>query len=369
VIGGLFNAASAMDKTSESGMALAEAEKSLAAAKAALFAPITRLRTELLQNAAVLVNNIAGFREMAAAEGLATAATVTLESAMILFRSPLILVAAAIAGVKFGLDEMAASLKAFTESEDQIGRIAISLRNMGNTFPIGEVQEFADHLSLLTGVDNEAIASLAAMAIQFDLTRKQAEALVPAVLDIATRVGAAPEEVEKAILRFTSTGQTRGLLALYINPKEIKGDIHDIDNVISQLRHNSEGTAESFRSILPGEVIALKTAADNFHEAFGRLMGPAEQAWLELRIRFFEGAARLIEMLADYYHLPTAADLGKGKANPLALKGDPEQTAALKGIEEHTAVLDPLVKQVLGGKGTVARRSFTWRDQRLAFGI
>jgi hypothetical protein len=31
--------------------------------------------------------------------------------------------------------------------------------------------------------------------------------------------------------------------------------------------------------------------------------------------------------------------------------------------------LDPLVRQVLGGQGDVARRAFTYRDVRISFGV
>jgi hypothetical protein len=57
-----------------------------------------------------------------------------------------------------------------------------------------------------------------------------------------------------------------------------------------------------------------------------------------------------------------AANIGTGKAR-LAT----EETLAK--IERNTAQLTPLVQQVIGGPGTVARGAFTFRDARMAFGI
>lgn len=306
---------------------------------------------------------------VAESEGVATAATASLSAAMaFLAENPIVLV---IAGFTALIGIAGKALSAFSESEDQIARIALQMRNLGNVFPIGELTEFAGRLSQLTGIDDEQIAALGAMAVQFGLTRQQTEAFIPTVLDVATATHKSFQEVETAILRATR-GQTRGLLALGIDPSKIKGDLHDVDNLIRQVGAGFEGTAAAFRGTLPGTVSALQTSVGNLFEAIGRFISPVVVPLLNTLIFVLDKVTALLTFIADKFSwaFPTAAALGQGgKANELALKGDPEQTAALQGIEKNTAVLDPLVKQVLGGKGTVARRAFTWRDQRLAFGI
>jgi len=305
---------------------------------------------------------------MAEAEGVAAGATAALSAAMsFLAENPLVLV---IAGVTALVGVLGKGLSAFSESEDTIARLAISMRNLGNVFPTEELVEFAGGLSQLTGIDDEAIASLGAMAIQFGLTRQQAESLVPTVLDVATATHKSFEEVESAILRFTATGNARGLLALRIDPRSLKGDLTDIDNVVRQIGSHFEGTAEAFRGTLPGTVNALQTSVGNLFEAIGRFISPVVVPLLNLFISSLDKATALLTAIADFFHLPTAADLGKGgKANDLALKGDPEQTELMRQTANNTAKLDPLVREVLGGKGIQARRAWNLRDSRMAFGV
>jgi hypothetical protein len=368
LVGGTLAAASAMDVAAKSESALAAAQAELNAAQTALLAPITAMIAETTQLAAVLVNNVAGFGAMAAAEGLATAATVTLESALALLESPLVIIAAALATLTAGVAIAAKGLSEFSKSEDQIARVAIQMKNLGDVFPISELSDFSERLSNLTGIDDEVITSLGVAAAQFGLTRKQIEQDLPKILDIAQANKISPEQAF-GILKRAAGGRTQGLRALNINPDAIKGDLHDINNLINQVGSSFTGTAEAFRQTLPGTVDALHTAIGNLFEAIGRFISPVAVPLLNIFIAGIEKATALLNAIANLLHLPTAADLDKGKASPLALKGDPEQTAALKGIEENTASLQPFVKQVLGGRGTEARRAFTWRDQRLAFGI
>lgn len=305
----------------------------------------------------------AGATEMAAAEGVATAATVGLEAALaplLVLLAPLLTLAAAIGFAK-------KSLEAFSESEDAVARLAVQMKNLGNVFPTNELLDFSSKLSQQTGIDDEAIASLGAMAVQFGVTRQQAEKLIPTVLDISVATKKSSEEVLQALLR-ASRGQTRGLLALGIDPSKIKGDLHDVNNLISQVGKGFAGTAAAFRGTLPGTIEALKTSVGNLFEAIGRFISPVVVPLLNLFIKGIDKATELLTRLADFLHIPTAAALGEGAANPLALKGDPEQTALLGKIESNTkSSSDALVKSVLGGPGTIAKGAATARDFRLAF--
>lgn len=367
-VSGILNLATSSSTAAVAATGLAEANAALNAAQAALLAPVTAMIAESTQLAAVLIANVAGFGEMAAAEGLATAATVTLESALALLASPLVVIVGLLAALVAGVAIAGKGLEAFSKSEAAIGRLAIELRDMGNVFPAEELVAFSHHLQDMTGIAHTAIERLGGLAASFGFTRAQIEKTIPVAIDIGVARGLDPEQVLRRIF-MAATGRKQGLVALGIDPNKVKGDVHDVNNLLEQLSHQFRGTAEAFRNTLPGTTEALKNSVSRFFEAIGRFISPVVVPLLNLFIFAIDQAAALLKAIADFLHIPTAADLGKGKANELALKGDPEQTAALQGIEKNTAVLDPFIKHVLGGKGDVARRSVTWRDTRMAWGI
>lgn len=308
------------------------------------------------------------FTQMAEAQNLATAASGALHTAFGALNSPLAQIGLVAGIVTAEIGFLVSSVKAFSQSEDSIARVATQMRLLGNTFPIDDLIEFSGRLSHLTGIDDELITTLGASAARFGLNRAQIEKMLPTVLDLAVALKKNPEDVLRTIER-ASRGRPQGLVTLGIDPTKIKGDLKDINNLINQIGRGVEGTAVAFRGTLPGTLVALNTATTNFQEAVGRFFSPAVVAVLNYFISNLEVFTAVLTKLADLLHLPTAAALGQGKASPLALKGDPEQTGLLGEIAKNTAALSPFVDKVLGGTGEVAARSFTWRDARAGFGI
>jgi len=315
-----------------------------------------------------LAQSAQGFSAVAAAEGVAAAATTTLGAALdFLAANPLILV---IAGITTLVAGMGKALSAFSESEKAIGRLATELRDMGNVFPADQLVAFANHMQDLTGISHRQIEALGGLAASFGLTRAQIEKMMPVIIDISVARNLTPEQVLQRMLRSTQ-GISRGLIGLGIDPRRIKGDIHDINNLISQLGAQFGGTAQAFRNTLPGTVEALGTSVTRLFEALGRFISPAVVPVLNLLISAVDKLSAALTTIADAFPglFPTAADLGKDKPNDLALKGDPEQTGLLKGIEQNTSGLDKAISQIYGGSGEVLRRSYTVRDMRMARGI
>lgn len=303
----------------------------------------------------------------AAAEAGVAASTATLSAAFGALGGPLGL---AIAGFVALTAVASKSLSAFSDSEDTIARLAIRMRNLGNAFPIGELTAFSTQLGQQLGIDDELIAKTAAMGTGFGLNRKQIENALPKVLDIAVANKVSPDEVLEKIFQ-ASKGRTRGLIdALKIDPAKLKGDLRDVNNLINQIGAGFAGTAAAFRNTLPGTVAALKVSMGNLWEALGRFISPIVVPLLNLLIKGIDAVTNALDRLATFLHLPTAAQIGGGNASSIAFKGDPEQTAALNGIQANTAkTADALVKSVLGGPGTIARQAFTWRDGQMALRI
>jgi len=260
------------------------------------------------------------------------------------------------------------SVDAFAQSEDAIARVAIRMRNLGNVFPLADLIAFSDKMEALTGIDGELITTLGATAAGFGETRAQIEKNIPAILDIAAATKKGPIEVLNILQRATK-GRTQGLFGLDVNPALLKGDLTDINNLIQQIGKSVEGTAEAFRFTLPGSIKAADNALTNMEEAVGRLLSPFKFAFLEGLILELTGITANLNAIADFFHIPTAARLGEGKANPLAVKGDPEQTEYQRQTAENTKKLDTFISQVIGGTGEVAGRSFTWRDAKAAWGV
>lgn len=313
------------------------------------------------------------FTKLAAAEGVVHAATATLGGGLTaLAGSPLALVGLAVGAATLAMKVHGEALKAFGDSEDSIARVAIQMRNLGNVFPIDQLNDFAGGLTRLTGIDDELITSLGVAAAQFGLTRKQIEADLPKILDIAVANKMDPNEVFTKFKQ-AAGGRLQGLRAFNINPDLIKGDLRDIDSLINQVGKSFEGTAAAFRNTLPGTVNAFHTAVGNLAEAIGRLLSPTWVPLLNLFIGAIERATALLQAIADFFHLPTAADLGKGRAGStagaMALKGDPEHTELLGQIAGSTASTSQFISEVLGGSGEVARSAFSTREARMAFGI
>jgi hypothetical protein len=358
--GGLLRAAASTE-------VLAEAQDALNVAQAALLAPLTTMLAETTTLTAELFGAVAGFGALAASEGVAAAATAVLDAALALLASPLVLVVGLLATLTAGAIIAAKSLSAFSDSEDTIARLAIRMRNLGNVFPVKELTAFSGKLGQQLGIDDELIAKTAALGAGFGLSRKQIENAIPKVLDIAVANKVSPDEVLEKIFQ-ASKGRTRGLISLGIDPAKIKGDLHDVNNLIDQIGAGFAGTAAAFRNTLPGTVDALKVSVGNLFEALGRFISPVVVPLLNLLIKGIDHLTNALDRIATFLHLPTAADIGGGDASKIAFKGDPEQTALMQQTADNTKkASDALVKSVLGGPGAIARQAFTLRDAKLAF--
>ncbi len=372
LIGGLASAEQSLLRIAEADVAVSAAQGDMNTALAAALLPVSAMIAETKTLTADLLSAALTFEAMAAAEGVAAAATAVLDALLGLLESPLILLIGALAVLTAGALAAGKALSAFSESEATTARLALQMRDLGNVFPTSQLVAFANRLQDTTGISHKVIESLGATAAQFGLTRQQIEKALPVTLDVAAAKGINPEEVLNRILR-ASRGRTQGLVALGIDPSKLTGDLKDVNDLIDQVGRHFSGVAEGFRNTLPGTVGALSASMSRLWEALGRFISPVVVPLLNALIAGVDKLSALLTRIADLFPrlFPTAASLGAGAgASSIAFKGDPEQTAALQGIEKNTKnTADAFVKAVLGGGGAVARSAFTARDARIAFGI
>lgn len=373
LLGGLGAMERGLASVALADTAVAAAQTDLDAALSAALLPISAMVSETKTLTAGLLNSVLTFGALAEAEGIAAAATGVLDAALGLLLSPLALIAAGLAVITGGLLVASKAASAFGETEGTTARVALQMRNLGNSFPMPELMQFANHMQDLTGINHNTIISLSGLAAQWGLTKDQIKLAAKVSTDIAASSAEhlAPDQVLRRILEATS-GRTQGLRMLGINPEKIKGDIHDVNNVLSQIGQGFSGVASGFRQTLPGAVQALSSSMQRLWEAIGRFLGPALLPVINGLIRAVDSLTALLARWSDALHLPTGAELGAGGTvgSSLALKGDPEQTGLLRGIEKNTAkTADSFVRNVLGGSGKVAEAAFTIRDAKVAFAI
>jgi len=371
VISGITNLSTNLLRAAASTEAMKEAQETLNVAQAALLAPLTTMIAEVTTLSADLISATLTFGAMAEAEGVAAAATAVLDAALALLEAPLVLIIGLLAALTLGAIAAAKALSAFGDEEKSVSRVRLQLQALKGSIPFPDLKAFSDHLEHLTGISHNTIQSLGATAAQFGLTKSQIEKLLPVTLDIAQAKGLDPEQVLTKLLR-ASRGRPQGLVALGIDPSKIQGDLKNVDNLINQVGKGFAGTAEGFRNTLPGTTAALGTAMENLFKALGRFIGPVVVPVLNLLISGIEKATALLNRLADFLHIaaPGDAALAGGKSNPLALKGDPEQTELMAQTANNTQKMsDAFHKGVLGGPGTIANRAFSARDAKIAFGI
>lgn len=304
-----------------------------------------------------------GSEALSVAEQKTIASTLGLSTAFeVLAANPIVGAVLGIAAVVGGL---ATAVKAFGEADLSTVRLSQQMQNLGNVFPTEDLLDFASALSRTTGIDDELIASLGGVAARFGLARNQIERLLPTVLDISAQTGIDPAQVEQTLLR-ASRGRKQGLIALGIDPSKVKGDITDINNLVEQLNHQFQGSAEAVRQTVPAALQALATSFGNLLESLGRLFGFAAVSLINKLADAVQGLADQLESLADFLGIPTQTPV-KGGAGDLAFTGDPEQTRILDQIEGNTRdTKNALIEKVIGGGGQVASRAYTWRDVQIA---
>lgn len=308
------------------------------------------------------------------------------------------------AGIAAGIGLLKKSVQAFGEAEQAIFRSTIVLRNLGNTYPIEKAQAFAAALQATTSADDEAVVGVISLLKQFGAGDAQVEGLTKSILDLSAATGidlkSATEIVGRAAL-----GQTRGLKQLGIQMTDTGNRAKNLALIQEKINALFGGAAAAETNTFFGALKRLEQAFGNVLETAGEgistlvplinklsdalnslaqnkslstaLIGAASGAAIGGSLGLLGGTpfsvgggalgggliggaiGALLGLLPG--HKNAAEQVGTGKAR-LATE------STLQKIADNTAQLSPFIRQVIGGTGEVARRSFTFRDARMAFG-
>lgn len=261
-----------------------------------------------------------------------------------------------LAGLAAGL---IAAFRPFAEAEQSTLRAAFALRAFGSELSFDELSAFADQLQRITGLDDDAIISLGALGAQFGLTRQEILRTIPVVADLAVRTGRDLQDVFTTLIRATR-GRPQGLIALGIDPARIRGDIHDINNVLSQVGDQVKGLAALNRDTLGGSFRALLNQIGDTFEAFGAALAPVVTPIINFLNDSFSGWELAFQRIRDYLVqiglvAPGVETKVGGQFGASAgIKGDPEQTELMRQTARNTEKMtDAVLRQAFGGAGSI----------------
>ncbi len=308
------------------------------------------------------------------------------------------------AGIAAGIGLIKKSVSAFGESEQSIFRSTIVLRNLGNSYPVEKAQEFASALQATTAADDEALVGVQAMLKSFGVMDNQIPGLTKTILDTSEALGIDLNEATRAVA-LGSLGYTRGLRQLRIQMADTGNQAKNLEIEQKKLDALYGGAAAARINTYQGAIDRLGKAFDNVFETAGdganvlvtainklatalnslsenkilsrALVGAGVGAGVGFGVGalgatpFSAGAGLLGGSLIGGLvgallgllpgHKNAAAQIGTGKSRAAT-----EDT--LQKVADNTAQLNPLIRQVIGGTGEVARGALSFRDMRMAWG-
>ncbi len=303
-----------------------------------------------------------------------------------------------------GVSLLKQTIDAFRQQETEIFRATVIFRNLGNSYPVEKAQAFASALQQTTAADDEALVGVQALLKSYGVADSQIQSTTKTVLDASEALGVDLTSAATAVARGMQ-GQTRALRLLRVQMQDtgntarnlavIQQKLNDLyghaaaarintlDGALTRLGqswHNILETAGNISGVVNG-INALATAFNNLSKSqagsgglAGALIGGGIGAGAG---GLFGGPAGILPgllggallgggvggLLGHFSKTRNAAEqIGTGKGR-LATED------TLREIANNTAQLNPLIRQVIGGTGEVARRSFSYRDARMAFGV
>ena len=349
--------------------AMSDASASLARSMSLLVGPLTQMTAEFRIHLAHLIAVIANTRDFAAAEGIAAAATAIWQAAVTLLNTDLaalILTLGAVAGVVAGVVAVAAivskGFKQFGADTEDIFRAAVVLRNRGMEPMIKTLQDLGKELQKTTAIDDEAVVGLGGLLAQFGVASGQIPAAVKAIVDANQAGKGSLDELGRAFGRAV-LGGGRGaamLRRIGIDFKNTGDRVADTNTLIKDFNQLFGGAAAARRNTPQGAFETFQEAFANFMSAIGRIAAPAVVVFLNSLTDLLNFLTAKLEEFAAYLErigvlapLNPAAGVGGGGA----LAGD-ETLGELQAINKNTKqMLDAIVRQVIGGPGSIAREA------------
>jgi hypothetical protein len=266
-------------------------------------------------------------------------------------------------GVVIGLlTVIGLATKQYAQDTEDIFRAAVILRNRGMEPMIKTLQDLGKELQRTTAIDDEAVVGLGGLLAQFGVGATQIPAAVKAIVDANQAGKGSLDELGRAFGRAV-LGGGRGaamLRRIGIDFKNTGDRVADTNTLIKDFNQLFGGAAAARRDTPQGAFETFQEAFANFMSAIGRIAAPAVVVFLNSLTDLLNFLTAKLEEFAAYLErigvlapLNPAAGVGGGGA----LAGD-ETLGELQAINKNTKqMLDAIVRQVIGGPGSVAREA------------
>lgn len=309
---------------------------------------------------------------LAAAEAALTASTEVLAGALSLVGGRLAIIGAIIASVT---GAVGFGVKAFSDANDVVLRAAIVLRNMGSSFPIEKLQEFASELQRLTGIDDEAIIAAGALLARFRVAGDLIPEALKAITDAAASTNQSVEEIAQLFGRGLLPNGARALRQLGIQFTATGDRVKDTKRLIELFNQINIGTASARGASPFGVFQRLLRSVGELFEAIGRIAGPGIVFTANQFIATIDFMTKKLTDLADIlarYGLAfpatpkTPGGIVPGSAAALGL--DDALSENTNAVKANTKAQEGIIRQAFGGPGTIGKAAGNIRALRSALG-
>lgn len=263
----------------------------------------------------------------------------------------------------------AQGLRQFASDEQVWVKLARALHNVGGSLPFAEVKAYAEARQVATGIDDEATGALIRQLVQLRFNTKQWQELVPVLQDAEAAGKGTAESIALAIRRFLTTGRAAGLAPLGIDINKVKQEADQLGEIIRELRAASVGSVDDQFKTLKGGFDDLLHQLGNLFSSIGDALTPVVlpiiHAWRDEVI----AVTRFINDTLDRLGVPRQSQIDADRiARTATQKGfDEKDSDNLGRIAANTAETAGIVRQMLGGPGTLGPPSASIRVLRDAF--
>lgn len=267
-------------------------------------------------------------------------------------------------GVREMVGIVSSAVRPFVEFEQAAFRMQVVFKNLGRASEIPAMEEFSRQMVRVTGNTQAATLAISAILAESEVTQKEMKRAIPIIADFAAAAGIeltqAAEIVTQALRGEKDALQRYGVdVGLTGTKTEL------LNKALIGLEARFKGAAEAAANTLPGALTRLGNSFNELIVSMNRLFSGALITAIQTIDKAIQGWTLFFNQIGDFLGRPRTTNA----AANIGIKGDPKQTALLGQIAANTAKIDPLIRQVLGGKGDIARSAFSYRDMRAAFSI
>ena len=249
------------------------------------------------------------------------------------------------------------SIAAFAKAEEQVNKLKFAIKNVSGegADAFENLINQAKKLASITAFDDEDIAQVQAIQIQFGLTSAQVEKLTPSILDLSVATGQDLVSATNVALSAIS-GQTRGLKEVGAQFKDTGSATENYNTLLEKL-NKLQGVANEELNTTSGRLKALNIQYENLQEQVGEKLSPA---FLKFKITI----ADIQNDIADFFFGLDAASKKKSDVKNVADIVLADTKATVSSLNKELSVASSTLEAL---KNRVAEISKNSKTEKLSF--